>query len=90
VPHDDALKTHAKLRDSLKTNGVAAKSGRKARVAELFKDFASRMSEIDPKGTPRVIGSLKSYLANYDSEKGGELPRIEDYTEYRILNVGFW
>lgn len=48
------------------------------------------MSELDPKGTPRVIGSLKSYLSNYDSHKGGDLPNIKQYTEYRILNVGFW
>jgi hypothetical protein len=48
------------------------------------------MSKLDPKGTPRVIDALKSYLANYDSQKGGELPNIAEYTEYRILNVGFW
>ncbi len=59
-------------------------------LSGLFRQFGMRMSKMDPKGAARVIESLKSYLANYDSYKGGELPSIETYTEYRILNVGFW
>ncbi|CAI6072571.1 unnamed protein product [Clonostachys chloroleuca] len=90
VPHTEALQTHASLRDSFGSAKDAEKPSRKTVIAGLFKQFGDRMSKLDPKGTPRVIDALKSYLANYDSQKGGELPNIAEYTEYRILNVGFW
>ena len=90
IPHDEAVQTHEGLRDAFRADSPTSKPSRKTIIADAFKTFASRMSKLDPKGTPRVIESLKSYLVNYDSHKAGELPSIKEYTEYRILNVGFW
>lgn len=56
----------------------------------LFHEFAERLVRMDKEGASRVIDSMKSYLVNYDSKKKDCLPKIDEYTEFRIVNVGFW
>ncbi|KAI0161417.1 terpenoid synthase [Xylariaceae sp. FL1272] len=85
VDHAGAMQTHASVRDSL--TGVE-KSSKKDTMATLFKDFSSRLYQMDKQGAPRVLASLKSYLETYDSQKT-PFNTIQKYTEYRILNVGF-
>ncbi|KAI0842735.1 terpenoid synthase [Hypoxylon sp. FL0890] len=86
VPHSGALEAHARVRDSLV--GKPAKVNSKSHIASLFKDFGERITRMDKEGAPRVIGSLKSYLDNYDSQKT-PFDTIEEYTEFRRVNVGF-
>ncbi|KAI0104059.1 terpenoid synthase [Hypoxylon sp. NC0597] len=86
VPHSGALEVHARVRDSLV--GTPAKANSKSQIASLFKDFGERITRMDKDGAPRVIGSLKSYLDNYDSQKT-PFDTIEEYTEFRRVNVGF-
>lgn len=80
---------HAKIRDSLEANKLPKESSRKMLIMELFHKFAERLVNLDEEGAPRVIDSLKAYLQNYDSQKGS-FPEIDEYTEFRIVNVGFW
>ncbi|OTB07495.1 hypothetical protein M426DRAFT_267931 [Hypoxylon sp. CI-4A] len=86
IPHTGAMETHASVRDSLA--GKPEKKNSKSHIATLFKTFGERVSRIDKDGAPRVIGSLKSYLDNYDSQKT-PFSTIAEYTEFRIVNVGF-
>ncbi|KAI1098217.1 terpenoid synthase [Jackrogersella minutella] len=86
VPHNGALEAHARVRDSIV--GAPEKKSSKRHIASLFKDFGERVSKMDEEGSPRVISSLKSYLDNYDSQKT-PFTTIEEYTEFRRLNVGF-
>lgn len=58
-------------------------------IMGLFHEFADRLVRMDEEGAHRVIDALKSYLKNYDCKKGA-FTTIEEYTEFRILNVGFW
>ncbi|KAI1461775.1 terpenoid synthase [Annulohypoxylon moriforme] len=88
IPHSGAMEAHAQVRDSLVGVPEKGKSSSKRHMASLFKDFGQRVAKMDEKGAPRVIDSLKSYLDNYDSQKN-PLVTIEEYTEFRRLNVGF-
>jgi hypothetical protein len=83
--HAGAMKVHANVRDSL--IGVE-KPNKKDMIATLFKDFGTRLNQMDKRGAPRLLGALKAYLDNYDSEKT-PFATIQRYTEYRILNVGY-
>ncbi|KAI0432916.1 terpenoid synthase [Xylaria sp. FL1042] len=85
VDHAGAVKVHASVRDSLIGSEKAAK---KSMIASLFKDFGERLNQMDKRGAPRVLASLKAYLDNYDSQKT-PFTTIQKYTEYRILNVGY-
>ncbi|KAI8949500.1 terpenoid synthase [Xylaria longipes] len=85
VDHSGAVEVHASVRDTLTG---AQKSDKKSVIANLFKNFGTRLNQMDSKGAPRVLGSLKSYLDNYDSQKT-PFNTIQKYTEYRILNVGY-
>ncbi|KAI1120251.1 terpenoid synthase [Nemania abortiva] len=85
VDHAGAVEVHASVRDTL--TGVE-KPSKKNVVASLFKDFGSRLSQMDKHGAPRVLASLKAYLDNYDSQKT-PFDTIQKYTEYRIMNVGY-
>ncbi|KAF1959362.1 terpenoid synthase, partial [Byssothecium circinans] len=89
IPHSKAVEVHAKLRDSLETSKAPEKPSRKMLIMRLFHDFAERLVRMDNEGADRVIESLKSYLQNYDSKKG-TFTTIDEYTEFRIVNVGFW
>jgi hypothetical protein len=89
IPHHEATQVHAQLSSSLETNTASHDASRKMVLMGLFQNFAQRLMRMDNKGASRVIDSLKSYLQNYDSKKG-EFQSIEEYTEYRIINVGFW
>ncbi|OTA55423.1 terpenoid synthase [Hypoxylon sp. EC38] len=86
VPHSGALEVHARVRDSLV--GTPAEASSKSQIASLFKDFGERISRMDKDGASRVIGSLRTYLDNYDSQKT-PFDTIEEYTEFRRVNVGF-
>ncbi|KAH9905775.1 terpenoid synthase [Xylariomycetidae sp. FL2044] len=86
LPHSDATQEHANVRDTLLT-GTEAPS-RKSLIAGLFKDFANRLARLDEKGAPGVLGAIQSYLDTYDSQ-AGPFTTIAEFTEYRILNVGF-
>lgn len=88
IPHSGAMEAHAQVRDSLVGMPEKGKSSSKRHMASLFKDFGQRVAKMDKEGAPRVIDSLKSYLDNYDSQKN-PLATIEEYTEFRRLNVGF-
>ncbi|GAP91004.1 putative geranylgeranyl pyrophosphate synthase [Rosellinia necatrix] len=83
--HAGAVKIHASVRDTLV--GVERPS-KKNMIATLFKDFGLRLNQMDKQGAPRVLGALKAYLDNYDSQKT-PFDTIQKYTEYRILNVGY-
>ncbi|KAJ4297447.1 hypothetical protein N0V90_005338 [Kalmusia sp. IMI 367209] len=89
IPHNKAVEVHAKLRDSLETDKVPEQPSRKMLIMGLFHEFAERLVCMDKEGASRVIDALKSYLKDYDSKKSS-LPGIEEYTEFRIINVGFW
>lgn len=83
--HAGAVKVHASVRDSL--IGVE-KPSKKDMISTLFKDFGTRLNQMDKQGAPRLLGALKAYLDNYDSQKT-PFATIQKYTEYRILNVGY-
>lgn len=85
VDHAGAVEVHASVRDTLTG---AQKPNKKSMIATLFKDFGTRLNQMDKQGAPRVLASLKSYLDNYDSQKT-PFNTIQKYTEYRILNVGY-
>ncbi|KAI8624045.1 terpenoid synthase [Xylariaceae sp. FL1651] len=85
VEHEGAMQAHASVRDTLIG---ADKPDKKNMIANLFRDFGTRLNNMDKQGAPRVLASLKAYLDNYDSQKG-PFNTIQKYTEYRILNVGF-
>ncbi|KAJ3516584.1 hypothetical protein NM208_g14825 [Fusarium decemcellulare] len=90
APPSEAMQTHGQLRDSLKLDSTVAKSNLKTVVTGFFKEFGMRMSEVDAKGVPNVVNSLKDFLASHDNKKSGELPSIENFIESRVLDVGFW
>jgi hypothetical protein len=85
VDHNNATEVHASVRDTLIGD---AKPEKKNLIADLFKDFGSRLKHMDKQGAPHVLASLKSYLDSYDSQTT-PFSTIQKYTEYRILNVGF-
>jgi hypothetical protein len=89
IPYAKAAKVHAKLCDSLETDNVPEKPDRKMVIMGLFHGFAERLTRMDEDGASRVIDALKLYLKNYDSKKG-TFQAIQEYTEFRIVNVGFW
>lgn len=89
IPHSKAAEFHAKIRDSLEADKVPEHPSRKTLIMGLFHDFSERLIRMDEEGASRVIDSLKSYLKDYDAKKGA-FPAIEEYTEFRIINVGFW
>ncbi|KAF2636154.1 terpenoid synthase [Massarina eburnea CBS 473.64] len=89
IPQNKAAEVHAKLSDSLEADKVPEHSSRKILIMGLFHGFAERLVRMDEEGAARVIDSLKSYLQNYDSKKGA-FPDIDQYAEFRIVNVGFW
>ncbi|KAI1815720.1 terpenoid synthase [Poronia punctata] len=93
MEHSGAVQVHARVRDSF--TGVEAlvktqqeKVDKKAKVASLFKDFGSRLNQMDKRGASRVLDSLKEYMDTYDSQKT-PFNTIQKYTEYRIANVGY-
>ncbi|KAI1179631.1 terpenoid synthase [Nemania sp. FL0916] len=85
VDHAGAVEVHASVRDTLTG---AEKPSKRNMIATLFKDFGTRLNQMDKHGAPKVLGSLKEYLDNYDSQKT-PFDTIQKYTEYRILNVGY-
>jgi hypothetical protein len=98
VDHSNAVKVHASVRNSIagvdsltqaKEAAAAEKaSSKKTKVESLFSEFGARLNQMDKRGTPRVLASLKAYLDNYDSQKT-PFTTIQKYTEYRVLNVGY-
>ncbi|KAF2688339.1 terpenoid synthase [Lentithecium fluviatile CBS 122367] len=89
IPHSKAAEVHAKIRDSLEADKVSEQPSRKTVIMGLFHEFSERLVRMDKEGASRVIDSLKSYLQDYDSKKGAFLD-INEYTEFRVVNVGFW
>ncbi|KAI0398731.1 terpenoid synthase [Xylaria palmicola] len=85
LPYSTVLQTHANLRNSL--IGECEKTSEDTLI-ELFDKFRSQIIRIDSKGAPAIIDALRSYIDTYDSRDA--LPStLQDYIEFRILNVGF-
>ncbi|KAJ2991741.1 hypothetical protein NUW58_g2407 [Xylaria curta] len=85
LPYSSAWQTHANLRDCLIDERNKASWDT---IIELFENFKSRITRMDSKGAPAVIEALRSYLDTYDSRDA--LPTsLQEYIEFRILNVGF-
>ncbi|KAF2786248.1 hypothetical protein K505DRAFT_343967 [Melanomma pulvis-pyrius CBS 109.77] len=89
IPYNKAAEFHAKIHDSLEVDKAPEQPSRKMLIMDLFHEFSERLVRMDEEGASRVIDSLKSFLQDYDSKKGA-FPVIEEYTEFRIINVGFW
>ncbi|KAL0570073.1 hypothetical protein V5O48_011891 [Marasmius crinis-equi] len=88
LPQEEAALEHATVKQMLSGNKNGSVPGKKTLMTSIFRDAADRMTALDPKGSPWVIGTLKQYLTEYDgNDKTYE--DIEEYTTFRTLNVGF-
>ncbi|KAJ7776604.1 isoprenoid synthase domain-containing protein, partial [Mycena maculata] len=87
LPHDVASKEHGTIKQLLDHthNGKGPTEGA---MTNVFRDVGARMTVLDPKGAPYVLGTLKQYLAEYDGSSR-TFDTLEEYLSFRTLNVGF-
>ncbi|KAF7362940.1 Geranylgeranyl pyrophosphate synthase [Mycena venus] len=87
LPHDVASKEHGTVKQLL-DHTHNGKGPAEDAMTNVFRDVGARMTVLDPKGAPYVLGTLKQYLAEYDSSSR-TFDTLEEYLSFRTLNVGF-
>ncbi|KAK6525359.1 hypothetical protein TWF694_005498 [Orbilia ellipsospora] len=91
LPHCEALQEHQNIDQVLGFTTLEKKpnlSVMKNMLAGVFESFAALMLLLDKKGALKALNDLKAYIRGYDS-KSEPFNNIDDYIEFRGLNVGF-
>ncbi|KAF9257742.1 terpenoid synthase [Marasmius fiardii PR-910] len=88
IPHGEAALEHVTVVQMLARDKDGTAQGKKNVMASIFRGLADRITALDSKRSPWIIGTLKRYFIEHD---GNDKPYedLEEYTIFRTLNVGF-
>ncbi|TGO39560.1 hypothetical protein BHYA_0051g00010 [Botrytis hyacinthi] len=89
LDHGAACREHSALTEVLEIDvqpsDFISKNARQSALAAVLR----KAIDLDPEKAPKMIETLRDYLATFDS-RDDDFDRMEEYMPYRVANCGYW